>query len=59
MVNVQFLDADKKKVIAYLASPQDDEQWPNQGKVEGDDPRLIEYLSTAPEAVKQAVMESR
>lgn len=58
MVHVQFSDAGEKKVIAYLPSRQDEDQWPNQGDLEVDDPRLVEYLSQAPEDVRQAVFES-
>lgn len=36
---VQFSDAKKTEIIAYLAGPQDPEDFPNQGDVDTDDPQ--------------------
>ncbi|MGP2543358.1 hypothetical protein [Yersinia sp. 2541 StPb PI] len=35
---VQFSNSKKIEIIAYLAEPQDPENYPNQGEVEADDP---------------------
>ncbi|WP_432321870.1 hypothetical protein [Yersinia enterocolitica] len=36
---VQFSDSKKIEIIAYLAGPQDPEDFPHQGELEADDPR--------------------
>ncbi|WP_160297517.1 hypothetical protein [Pseudomonas brassicacearum] len=40
---VQFLDEDETKIIGVFNAPQDPEAWPNQGIVEADDPRWIDF----------------
>lgn len=35
---VQFSDAKKTRVIAYLAGPQDPGYFPHQGEIDTDDP---------------------
>lgn len=41
---VQFKDSKKDFIVARFAGPQDDEAYPNQGKVEEDDPRYLDFL---------------
>jgi hypothetical protein len=40
---VQFSNADAAQVIAYLASAQDADAYPNQGEVDVSDPRWKDY----------------
>lgn len=47
---VQFSDSTQTKIISWFGSPQDPDVWPNQGQVEEDDPRYIEYLNPSPTA---------
>ncbi|HEN3605201.1 TPA: hypothetical protein U5E37_002700 [Yersinia enterocolitica] len=41
---VQFSDSNKTEIIAYLAGPQDTEDFPNQGEIEADDPKWAVFL---------------
>lgn len=43
MIYVQFKNQDQKVIISVFAQHQDDTVWPNQGEVEDDDSRLLEY----------------
>ncbi|MET1392025.1 hypothetical protein ABXK85_20740, partial [Yersinia enterocolitica] len=36
---VQFSDAKKTRVIAYLAGPQDPDYFPHQGEIDTDNPK--------------------
>ncbi|MDN0109044.1 hypothetical protein [Yersinia mollaretii] len=36
---VQFFNVKKTEIIAYLAGPQDPEDFPHQGEIETDDPK--------------------
>lgn len=40
---VQFSDPKKTEIIAYLAGPQDPEDFPNQGEIEADDPKWAAF----------------
>lgn len=48
MIYVQF-DESEQEVIAVFGKPQDIEVYKNQGQVERDDPRLIEYWQKIPQ----------
>lgn len=45
MAYVQFSDNSKVKIISVFGCPQDPQVWPNQGEVEEEDPRLIDFLN--------------
>lgn len=48
MAFVQFKDKTEKSVIAVFGCSQPDTAtWPNQGEVDDDDPRLMEFLKPA------------
>ncbi|CNH57817.1 Uncharacterised protein [Yersinia massiliensis] len=36
---VQFSDSKKTEIIAYLAGPQDPDDFPHQDEIEADDPK--------------------
>jgi hypothetical protein len=38
-INVNFSDSTQTEIANYFASPQDPEQWPNQGAISTSDPR--------------------
>ncbi|AKP34897.1 hypothetical protein [Yersinia aleksiciae] len=40
---VQFSDSKKTQIIAYMAGPQDPDDFPNQGEVEVDDPKWVVF----------------
>ncbi|WP_338806904.1 hypothetical protein V8U11_06800 [Pseudomonas chlororaphis] len=42
---VQFSDETKAEVIAVFGCVQDEEEYPNQGLLEEDDPLLVEFVS--------------
>jgi hypothetical protein len=46
-INVQFSDASEQEVIAYFASPQDAEAYPNQAQIDESDPRYLAFANPA------------
>ena len=48
MQYVQFSDSQETKIVTVFGCPQDPVYWPNQGTVEDDDPRYLEFLNPQP-----------
>lgn len=58
---VQFSDETHTKIISWFASGDNDpEVWPNQGTVEEDDPRWLDYINPPPDllAINSAKLQS-
>lgn len=49
MINVQFSDKSKTKIVSYFAGPQDTETHDFLGKVELNDPLWAEFYNAIPE----------
>lgn len=41
---VQFEDSKKNKIVSVFEGPQSEEDFPNQGQVEDDDPRYLAFI---------------
>ncbi len=52
MINVQFEDSSKTKIIAYFAAPQNPDVLPNIGTVEASDERWAAFYYAVPEPAR-------
>lgn len=55
MINVQFADDNKTKIISYFASPQSSEWYDFLGEVDASDPRWAEFYSAIPESSRHGL----
>lgn len=45
MQYVQFSDSSEVAVVSVFGNPQDPGEYPNQGEVQDDDPRYLEFMT--------------
>lgn len=56
---VQFSNANEQSIISIFSCFQEDTmQWPNQGEVEVDDPRLLAYIESLPPFIREALFSA-
>ncbi|MBP1314274.1 hypothetical protein [Herbaspirillum sp. 1130] len=51
-VHVQFADETAAEIVAFFATAQDPNFYPNQGEVETSDDRYVHYWNSLPAAVR-------
>ena len=47
-VYVRFANSNEATIVAVFGCPQDPEVYPNQGTIEDDDPRYLQFLNPQP-----------
>jgi hypothetical protein len=55
LINVQFSDSVKTKIIAYFGAPQNEDAYPNQATVDVSDARWSTFYNAMPDEVKAAL----
>ena len=57
MINIMFEDETEAKIVGYFGSPQNPEEYPNQGVVSTSDPRWRAYWEATPEPARRWIPE--